>query len=106
MEAVAEDEVENNLKRSLAIMHELQAILGDSPTDWCFGLEQPSALDIHLLVFLVRLQDAAQDELIPNALQSWADKFMQMDEWANLMQGTRTLPPPLLAAARARVANP
>jgi hypothetical protein len=82
-------------------MDELQGILKASTTEWCFGLSQPSALDTHLLVFIARMQDAGWvDDLIPDYLTQWADRFMQREEWKNLMQDRRTLPPPLLAAKR------
>ena len=100
LKTVSSDEVEGNIKRTEAIMDELHYILEQSQSGWFFGVEQPSALDAHVLGFIARLQDVGRDGLIPADLMQWADNFMQRREWKDLMKGVRTLPPPLLSPSR------
>ena len=100
LSTVSADEVEGNIKRTEAIMDKLHHMLEQSHSGWFFGVEQPSALDAHLLGFIARLQDVGRDSLIPAKLKQWADNFMQRREWKDLMKGVRTLPPALLSSSR------
>jgi hypothetical protein len=55
---------------------------------WLFGLDQPTALDAHLVVFIARMRDIGRgDELIPGGLGRYADLAMQRAEWDKTMQG-------------------
>lgn len=90
---LTEESVEKNIVRTVAIMTEFEAILKDSPTDWCFGLENPSALDAHLVVFIARMQDVRREDLLPYRLREYGAKAMASPEWQGVMEGRNTRPP-------------
>ena len=93
MTGLAEKTVSDNIKRAKALTQDLEKVVKDSPTDWCFGLDQPSALDAHLVVFIARMQDVDRADLIPETLRQYAAKAMKTDEWQSVMQGRSTRPP-------------
>ena len=90
---LAEESVEQSINRATAVMAEFEKILQDSPTDWCFGLQQPSALDAHLVVFIARMQDVHREDLLPQRVREYGTKAMATPQWQDVMQGRKTKPP-------------
>jgi hypothetical protein len=74
-------------------MLQFDTIIKESPTELCFGLEEPTALDAHLVVFIARMQDIGRDDLLPPGLSQYASRLMEGQEWKAVMQGRRTIPP-------------
>lgn len=85
--------MEQNEARARQVLLKLDEILYESKTWWCFGLEKPSALDAHLIVFIARLTDIERTDLIPEALKGYAAKAMSLPQWDEVMHGRATKPP-------------
>lgn len=64
---------------------------GSGQGPWLFGLESPTALDAHLVVFIERMREVGRGELIPAGLQAYADKAKAGKAWEGVMQGRRTM---------------
>lgn len=60
-------------------------------SSWIFGTELATALDAHLIVFLVRLMDLGRDDLMPGVMREYAQRAMSMDLWKDFMQGRKTI---------------
>ena len=52
---------------------------------WLFSLENLTALDAYLVVFLWRIRDVGRDELVPERLGAYLDRAMGTKEWGDLM---------------------
>jgi hypothetical protein len=90
--------VSHNVSKASALTSELESLLPDSNANsttttgpWLFGLEHPTALDAHLIVFINRMRDVGRDALIPERLGAYADVAMGKKEWVDLMQGRKTM---------------
>jgi hypothetical protein len=57
---------------------------------WLFNLQQPTALDAHLVVFIQRMCDVGREALIPESLRSYAEKATQTPEWTKVMEGRKS----------------
>ena len=88
------EQIEAEIERTKKLLSELDSLLAaDKTRPWLFGLESPTALDTHLVVFLVRLQDVGRHELIPEGLSRYVDVATSKREWQQLMGEQRTVPP-------------
>lgn len=59
---------------------------------WIFGDEVgPTALDAQTVTFVARLIDADRRDLIPQAIQEYAEEVMKGKEWDVVMGGKPTL---------------
>jgi hypothetical protein len=45
---------------------------GNGP--WMFGLQEPSALDAHTIVFIERMRDVGRIGLVPEKLDAWSQR--------------------------------
>lgn len=64
---------------------------GDGP--WMFGLQEPSALDAHAVVFIERMRDVGRIGLVPDKLDAYSQKATEQDAWRSVMNGRRTMAP-------------
>ena len=64
---------------------------GTRKSKWLFGLQQPTALDAHLIVFIARMRDVGMSAIIPEALGVYADRAMAEKEWHKVMGGRKTM---------------
>ena len=71
-------------------MLRFQEMLSESQTEWFLGLNQPSALDAHLVVFIARMYDVNRHNLIPEKLQQYGNRAMETKTWLDLMEGRNT----------------
>jgi hypothetical protein len=78
------------VQRAKALMQELNSLLSDDGP-WLFGLQSPSALDAHLVVFLSRMRDVGRGELIPERLGTYVDRAVDTQEWKQTMDGRKTM---------------
>ena len=83
--------VEDNIAKTRKLLQDFEGTLSDSGKGWCFGLEHPTALDGHFVVFLCRLMDVQRDELIPEKVKQYALHAMEGKEWKETMEGRRTV---------------
>lgn len=84
--------VESEVERARSLLAELDSLLvpgGSGP--WLFGLDKPTALDAHLVVFVGRLRDVGREILIPVGIGRYADTAMAKPEWKGVMKGRRTM---------------
>ncbi|KAK4945197.1 hypothetical protein LTR10_015623 [Elasticomyces elasticus] len=89
--ALEPEAAQRNRAAALDLMTTLAGHLsGRGP--WLFGYDHPSALDAHLVVFIARMQDVGQDELIPDALKAYARTACATPEYMTIMDGRRTIP--------------
>jgi hypothetical protein len=75
------------------LMPKFEQLVRESRTGWLLGLEHPSAIDAHLIVFVARVLDVNREDLLPTLLVQWAKKAMEGKEWREVMQGRSTIPP-------------
>jgi hypothetical protein len=54
-------------------------------SSWLFGSSTATALDAHLLPFLVRLRECGRAELISEDLGRYADASLKTPEWKSVM---------------------
>lgn len=88
--------VSHNIAQATALTSELESLLppnasGSAHGPWLFGLEHPTALDTHLIVFINRMRDVGREAIIPERLGAYADVAMERKEWVDLMQGRKTM---------------
>lgn len=74
-------------------MRELDTNIRESSTGFCLGIQKPSALDAHLVVFVARMLDVGREYIIPTDLKAYANRLMKGPEWKGIMQGRSTLAP-------------
>jgi hypothetical protein len=82
--------VKENEERARKLMLKFQDMLPESRTEWLFGLNEPSALDAHLVVFIARMYDVNRHNLIPEKLQQYGNRAMKTKTWLDLMEGRNT----------------
>ena len=87
------DVVRENEQKAGELMKELEELVQNSQTGWCFGLKEPSALDAHLVVFIARMFDVKRGQLIPEGLKVYAQRAMDGAAWNEVMQGRNTFTP-------------
>ena len=58
---------------------------------WLFGLSHPTALDVHLAVFIARMLDVGRDDIIPEKLRQYGARIAETKEWKDVMQGRKTM---------------
>ncbi|KAH9838209.1 Glutathione S-transferase, domain-containing protein, partial [Teratosphaeria destructans] len=90
--ALTPEASKKNEQYTQQLVSQLVSNLEASKTGYLFGLERPSALDAHLVVFVARMLDIKRDDMIPMQLKSYAEKAMGGKEWQDVMQGRRTVP--------------
>lgn len=87
------ESVEEAIKRTKQWMAEIQPLVAQSKTGWCFDTTEPNALDAHLVVFLARLHDVRRDNLVPESVRKYGEVAMNQKAWKNTMEDRRTMPP-------------
>ncbi|KAK4506402.1 hypothetical protein PRZ48_000132 [Zasmidium cellare] len=90
--ALTPEAAAKNEEYTKQLVTKLEALLQASKTSWLFDLEQPSALDSHLVVFIARMLDIGRGDVIPEALKSYGQQAMSRPEWQQVMQGKSTTP--------------
>ncbi len=58
--------------------------------EWIFG-NGPTVLDAHLVPFIIRRLDCNRDDLVPEALQEYAQKHAASVQWNYVMHGRPTM---------------
>lgn len=61
---------------------------------WLFGLQEPTALDAHTIVFVELMRDVGRLGLVPEKLDAWSKKATEQEAWVNVMDGRRTMAAP------------
>ncbi len=61
-----------------------------SGDEWIFG-KSPTVLDGHLVPFITRLVDCQRDDLVPEALQKYAQRHAASSQWNRVMHGRPTM---------------
>ncbi|CRG87495.1 hypothetical protein PISL3812_04513 [Talaromyces islandicus] len=76
-------------RRTRDLMKKIEPLLSAAQdlakNDWLFNLQQPTALDAHLVVFIQRMRDVGREALIPETLRRYAEKATKTPEWAQVM---------------------
>jgi hypothetical protein len=83
---------EHNQQLATALLSECEDLLSPAGP-WLFGLDEPTALDAHLVTFVARLTDVGRIDEIPASIRQYAARAMAGDEWKHMMQGQNTLGP-------------
>jgi hypothetical protein len=77
------------------LFDKVSEILSDEPANkspWLFGSSAgPSALDGHLLPFIVRLMDAGRLDIIPEKLVAYATDLSKREQWQSVILGLPTM---------------
>lgn len=89
---------DSGLERAMCEMRELlnevDSLLSKSSTGWILDTTHPTALDLHIIPTVVRLQETGREELVPKGLTGLAGRAIKQPEWAEVMQGRQTIAPP------------
>lgn len=81
--------------RAKVILDRLAGTLPDDPQgSWMFGLQGPSALDAHTIVFVERMRDVGRLGLLPERLNAWSQKATEQEPWRSVTNGRRTMAAP------------
>ena len=86
-------------KRAHELMEKLEPLVtwpparGDTSESWLFDFPHPTALDVHLIVFIARMLDVGRENIISGKMRNYATRAMQTDEWKSVMQGRKTTRP-------------
>ncbi|KAJ5818994.1 hypothetical protein N7474_004585 [Penicillium riverlandense] len=96
IEGLKADSIAMNVEKTRELMINLERYLSQEDGQkglgmWLFGLDKPTALDAHLVVFIERMRDIGRSELIPEGLQAYADRAKMVTAWKSLMQGRSTM---------------
>ena len=59
--------------------------------EWLFGLQRPTALDTHVVVFIARMREVGREAIIPEQLGAYADRAIAEMEWQDVMEGRKTM---------------
>ncbi|KAK4498027.1 hypothetical protein PRZ48_010683 [Zasmidium cellare] len=81
--------VEEMVERTRELLDKMSNLL-PAGSKWLFGLEHPTALDAHLVPFLVRLKDFKRENLIPANLVQYVAEAEKTTEWRDVMGGRST----------------
>jgi hypothetical protein len=84
---------EKNLELARVFLVTCSELLS-SEGPWLWGLAHPTALDAHLVVFIARLLDVGHGHIVPASLMEYIERVKKGSEWAEVMQGRQTIPPP------------
>ena len=78
-------ETKRNEQATLSYLEEVEALM-NAGEGWIFGAE-PTALDAHLVPFLLRVTEVGRGHLIPNKLKSYRDWAAKTADWVAIMDG-------------------
>lgn len=87
-------------ERAKNLLRDLESLLPnpDSTTEksgpWLMSLPIATALDAHLIVFIARMLDIGNSDIIPERLKEYAARAMNEPAWKNTMQGRKTMAAP------------
>ncbi|KAJ9497466.1 hypothetical protein H2202_006890 [Exophiala xenobiotica] len=92
------DAVRANEQKARELMGRLEALLSSSSSGkgegpWLFGLEQPTALDAHVVILIGRLQDVGRTSVVSERLLEYTDAAFQTPKLQTVMAGRRTMAP-------------
>ncbi|KAK5200287.1 hypothetical protein LTR92_000830 [Exophiala xenobiotica] len=97
------DAVRANEQKARELMGRLEALLSSSSSSssekgegqgpWLFGLEQPTALDAHVVILIGRLQDVGRTSVVSERLLEYTDAAFQTPKLQTVMAGRRTMAP-------------
>ncbi len=88
---VTADEIETQITNTKAFLNKVAKFYEPSNGTWLWGRITPTALDIHVAVFLARLEDVGRGELVPNELALFHEAVSKTTKWAEVYQGRSTM---------------
>lgn len=83
-------EITSNAVKAKTLVAKFERLLV-SDKQWLFGLDNPTALDAHLVVFIARMKDVGREELIGARLLQYFDHAAESEVFRRLMDGRRTM---------------
>lgn len=81
---------ESMSKQARQLMERFEPLIEGSKS-WLFNLPHPTALDLHLAVFIARMLDVGRDDVIPAKVKEYGARVMETKEWKAVMNGRKTM---------------
>ncbi|KAJ5157225.1 uncharacterized protein N7482_008325 [Penicillium canariense] len=84
--------------RTKGVLDRLAKTLPENPQGsdsgpWLFGLQEPSALDAHSIMFVERMRDVGRLALVPDRLNAYSQEAADQAEFKHVLNGRRTMAP-------------
>ncbi|KAH6706352.1 hypothetical protein BKA61DRAFT_558853 [Leptodontidium sp. MPI-SDFR-AT-0119] len=88
---VTEAEIEAQIGNAKAFLQKVAGLYEPNNGPWLWGRTSPTALDVHLAVFVARLHDVGRGVLVPEYLVLFRTHVMETKEWEDVYQGRSTM---------------
>ena len=85
------EEIDSQKYNAYEFLQKIAELYEPDKGPWLWGRSSPSALDVHVAVFLGRLHDVGRAELVPEKLVPFYDMAKETKEWNDVYQGRKTM---------------
>jgi len=85
------EELDGEANNAKTFLEKIGKLYHSSHGQWIWGQKMPTVLDVHIVIFLVRLYDTGRAMLIPERLVAFYLMAIGTKEWQDVFQGRRTM---------------
>ncbi|KAK4065897.1 uncharacterized protein Triagg1_8449 [Trichoderma aggressivum f. europaeum] len=89
--ALTPEKTQAELDKAQAYLEEAATLLNPGDGPWLFGQQQPTELDAHLVVMILRLQDVGRDFVVPDSLKEYGKMASDEPSFIAVMGGRSTM---------------
>ncbi|PNP45391.1 hypothetical protein THARTR1_10942 [Trichoderma harzianum] len=89
--ALTPEKTQAELDKAQAYLEDAATLLNPSTGPWLFGQQQPTELDAHLVVMILRLQDVGRDFVVPDSLKEYGKMAFNEPSFKAVMAGRSTM---------------
>ena len=84
-------EIETQKRNTTTVLDKIVKLYDSASGPWLWGRTSPTALTVHLAIFLARLHDVGHAVLVPEPLVAFYHMARETKEWGNVYQGRKTI---------------
>jgi hypothetical protein len=84
-------EIETQISNAKTFLEKIEKIYDSSSGPWLWGRTSPTALDVHVAIFLARLHDVGRATLVPGHLLPFYFSATETQGWKDVYQGRKTM---------------
>jgi hypothetical protein len=88
---VTPTEIETQKRNTTTVLDKIVKPYDPAIGPWLWGCTSPTALDVHLAIFLARLHDVGHAMLVPEPLVAFYHMARETKEWEILYHGRKTI---------------
>jgi hypothetical protein len=88
---VTPTEIETQKRNTTTVLDKIVKLYDSASGPWLWARTSPTALDVHLAIFLARLHDVGHAVLVPEPLVAFYHMARETKEWGNVYQGRKTI---------------